>query len=302
MFCGLLVAALAWLATRTPMTIEGELAKVPAGDRQALDAVLAGTGLGATQLTPIGAGVARGFGVLKYHEHAIAVENGRIVELRLSNVPLPHPEALAQFTGLQALWLSGDHLTSVPDLSALKGLVFLNLSDNAIADLSPLTALTALKTVDVTKNPGGPNPTAAPSAPARPANWIQKLPPNSGHSKDSSRKGMVGQGSYSVSGTITGLNGVSGDSGIQGSGSNGGAGGSTLEISVEKGRVRGYLEYVPTGDSFFKVADGYVFAEAEPGKPGKVSGILPSFTPGYYTLVMESVGGEAEGVRYRVYR
>ena len=53
-----LSAAAAWLSGCKPFTIEGELAKAPAADRQALDAILESNGLKLAQLTPVGAGVA----------------------------------------------------------------------------------------------------------------------------------------------------------------------------------------------------------------------------------------------------
>lgn len=52
-------------------------------------------------------------------ENAVAVEDGRIVELRLSDVPLTRPEGITRLTALQGLWLSGNRLSSLPDLTPL---------------------------------------------------------------------------------------------------------------------------------------------------------------------------------------
>jgi hypothetical protein len=329
----------AWLVScGKPMTIEGELAKAPEGDRQALDALLQGTGLTASQLTPIGAGVARGFGVLQHHERAVAVEDGRIRELRLSGVPLPHPEALTKLTGLQALWLSDNHLISLPDLSPLKELVFLDLGQNQVHDLAFLSALAKLTALhlagnglqsvanlaslaqltdlDITGNPNvvipnpkpekwvlktDANPTGRPQAPPHPANWVE-APPRKGKAGSGSQEGFVQGGSYSVKGTVATLTGAIDNARIPGTSVSGGAGNSTVEISVEKGRVRAYLQYVPPSTSFATWVDGYVYAEAEPGKPGSVKGILPAFGTDSYSLVIESVDGEATGIKFHVFR
>jgi outer membrane protein assembly factor BamB len=60
-----------------------------------------------------------------------------------------------------------------------------------------------------------------------------------------------------------------------------------------------------TGREKWKTAtfvDGYIYAEAEPGKPGSVKGILPAFGTDSYSLVIESVDGEASGVKFHVFR
>jgi hypothetical protein len=310
-------ASLAWLTGCKPFTIEGELAKAPPEDRQALDAVLEGSGLSASQLTPIGAGVARGFGVLDRHQLAVAVEDGHIVELRLSDVPLPHPEAVTRLTGLQALSLSGNHLIALPDLTPLKDLVFLDVSQNELHDLAFLSGLVKLKTLNLAGNRipdlkplaslpaltnlNGRDIRSVDASDTKPPNWVQKAPPAKGKAGASRRDGIVRQGAFSITGTCQSLTGAVEDFNIPGY-SNGGAGGVTVEISVEKGRVRAYLQYVPSGDKFFKVTDGYIFAEAQPGKPGKAQGILPKYSGDTYSLLVESVDGEAQGIRYRLYR
>ena len=75
-----------------------------------------------------------------------------------------------------------------------------------------------------------------------------------------------------------------------------------MEISVETGRVRGYLQYADSGS--FSPADGYLFAQAVPGRPGRVEGKL-DFGGGAgdtetYAVVFESVDGEARGIRYKI--
>jgi len=285
-----------WLVScAKPLTIEGELAKAPAGDRQALDALLQGTGLTPAQLTPIGAGVTPGFGVLQHHQHAVAVEDGRIVELRLSDVPLPHPESLTQLTGLQALWLSGNHLTALPDLTPLKALVYLNLTGNpgvVVTNPNPAKLTTKLDT-----------DAAASAEPGHPSNWVHDLPPRKGKPGRGTIEGLVKQGAYSVTGTLSSLEGACQNFNIPGNYNSGGAGGTTLELSVGKGRVRGYLQYVPAGDASFKKVDGFIYAEAQPGKPGKVQGIRPAFSSDdKYTVTLESLEGEASEIRYHLSR
>ncbi len=346
----LLVVGVIWLATRKPLSIADELAKLTPTDRQALEAVLGESGVPVTALQPVLPGV------LQYHPRAVAVQDGRVVELRISDAPLRHLDALATLTGLRALWLSGNQLTAVPGLgsltalkrlnlsnnqltslvgmAALPALVELDVSDNRITDLAPLTALPALTTIVAMHNPlaslPSPQPaqwkvksdavaaaptataaaaaTAAPSADRgnRPANWVQNTPPTSGAVKQGSVDGLVQADAYSVTGTLGTLHGAFRVSNIPGAKNAGGAG-TTLELSVTKGRVRAYLQYVPPSDSFAKLMDGYVFVDAEPGKPGKLQGVLQTVGAGYgfakaYNFVIESLDGDAQGISYRLYR
>lgn len=228
--------------------------------------------------------MSRGFGVLDRHQLAIAVEDSRIVELRLSDVPLPHPEAVTRLSGLQALWLSGNHLNALPVLTPLKDLVFLDVSNNQLQDLDFLSGLLKLKTLNLAGNRiqdlkplaslpaltnlnGRDNRSVAVSDP-KPSNWVEKAPPAEGKAGAGRREGIVRQGAFSITGTYQSLTGPVEDFNIPGYSSNGGAGGVTVEIS----------------------------------EPGKVQGILPKYSGDTYSLLVESVDGEARGIRYRLYR
>ena len=277
----LVVVGVIYLATRKPLSITEELGKLAPADRQALEALLAEAGVPATELRP---GVP---GVLQYNPRAVAFQQGRVVELRLSDVPLRRLSALAGLTALRALWLSGNQLTALAGLGALPALKRLNLSnnqltsvaglgelpalieldisDNRITDLGPLASLPALTTIIATHNPLGPLPsptpaqwkvksdaaaaaptaTAAAAAPdkargSHPANWVASVPPTTGEVRQGSVTGQVQADSYSVKGTLGTLRGVFRVGNIPGANNSGGVG-STLELTVEKGRVRAYL-------------------------------------------------------------
>ena len=77
---------------------------------------------------------------------------------------------------------------------------------------------------------------------------------------------------------------------------------AALEVEVESGQVRGYIErhYAFPG-STFKRRHGYAFCDASPGKPGRVSGSLTSGGPGNYGVSCRAITsslrhrGEAKG-------
>ena len=60
---------------------------------------------------------------------------------------------LLELSALQELDLSGNAITDLTPLARLTGLERLDLSENAIADLSPLSGLTSLRWLDVGENP-----------------------------------------------------------------------------------------------------------------------------------------------------
>jgi hypothetical protein len=339
---GLLVLlVVVYVATRKSPSIEAELAKLTPGDRQAIESLAAAAGLTANRLHAVEPGV------LKYNARALVVQDGRVVELRLSKLPLQKLDGLAALTALRELWLDGDSLTSaagvaalpalrklnlshnaltrVADLRELPALTDLDLSDNQIADLTPLTALPALQTLDVSKNPIKALPSPLPKgwnmksdqAPAgsaapgpgsgndHPSNWVAKPPANSGKAKNGKLSGFVTADSFEVNGSLAELQGAVAQDNISGPENAGGAG-TTLTLTVEKGRVRGYLQYVPPGPGA-KFNDGYVYAEAEAGKPGQVKGVLPTLGGGFgrkqaFHLVLESVDGPAEGITFKLSR
>jgi Leucine-rich repeat (LRR) protein len=333
----LFAAAVFWVATPS-LLIEEELAKLTPGDRQALESLVGEAGLESTKLRPIE------LRELKYASKSVAVQDGRVVALRLSNLPLRKLDALAGLTGLRELWLSGNGLTSARGVSALPALSKLNLSHNALTqvdelhdlpalteldlthnqltDVSPLTALPALQTLDVSDNPLKVLPTPSPerwsvksdfpektASPRRdrPGNWVQQPPKTNGQAGSGKREGMVTADSYQYRGTLDTLRGAVTILNIVGTANSGGAD-TTLELSVNKGHVRAYLEYVVPSEKFLQSIDGYIYAEAEPSKPGQIKGVLHKFNSGNkrnaeYWLVLESVeGDDAQGITYKLSR
>jgi hypothetical protein len=142
---------------------------------------------------------------------------------------------------------------------------------------------------------------AAQATPAHPGNWIETLP----RPKGSARDGFLRYPSHAreVEGGIAHLVGAVRIYDISKSVYRRGAD-SMLELSVESGKVRAYLEYFPDTGSFFRHQDGYIFAEAVPGTPAKVEGFL-SFSGGSgsnetYAVTFESLDGEATGIRYKI--
>jgi hypothetical protein len=141
----------------------------------------------------------------------------------------------------------------------------------------------------------------AAATPAHPANWVSTLPPSKGSARDGSLS--YPSRAKEVQGSIGRLEGAVRVYSISKSTYRQGAD-SVLEISVESGKVRAYLEYFPDTGSFFRHQDGYLFAEATPDAPAKVEGFL-SLSPGSgatdtYAVTFESIAGEAMGIRYRI--
>jgi hypothetical protein len=140
--------------------------------------------------------------------------------------------------------------------------------------------------------------------------YVPALPWVHGGAHHGLREGMVTSGAFEVRGSIQEMEGVntirlpSGPS----------AGGvCTLEIAVANGTVRGYLNGLHGS-----IVTGYVWVEATPGHPGRVTGYLEdwsnSSTP-EATFTIESLkpadmdasasqygGRQASGVSYRVFR
>jgi hypothetical protein len=150
--------------------------------------------------------------------------------------------------------------------------------------------------------PGNGKPAdAAKPAPTHPANWVETLPPLKGSARD----GSLSYPSHAkeVEGGIEHLDGVVRTYDIAKSVYRQGAD-SILELSVEGGKARAYLEYFPDTGSIFRHQDGYVFAEAAAGAPGKVEGLLAwgggSGDHETYAVTFESLGGEATRLRYKI--
>lgn len=359
----LLLAFLIYVATGKSLVIDEELGKLTPGDRQALEALLADSGLLTSKLRAVE------LRALKYPSKGLAVQDGRVVGLHLSEVPLKHLDKLAALTALQELWLTDDGLTSVPPLAGLVALqrldlgrnqlraadgiaglpalqrlrlssnlltsvaglrelpllTELELADNELTDLLPLTALPALTTLDVSGNPlkALPSPTPAgwkvksdvkaasapprPTPPGYPPNWVGQLPEGKGKYNKLVIDGALRAGAFQVTLTAESLSGVVRPWNLWGSGDSHGLD-TTLELAVTKGHVRAYLKYLPVSDKFAKTVDGFIFAEAEPGKPGKIKGVIEYSRGGFaedgkeYDLYLETVDGPAEGVTVKLSR
>jgi len=359
----LLLAFLIYVATGKSLAIDEELGKLTPGDRQALEALLADSGLASGKLRAVE------LRALKYPAKGLAVQDGRIVGLHLSEVPLKHLDKVVALTALQELWLNDNGLTSVPPLAGLTALqrldlgrnqlravdglsglpalqrlrlsgnsiasvaglhdlpalTELELADNELTDLAPLTALPALTALDVSGNPlkALPSPLPArwkvksdvesasapprPTPPGYPANWVDRMPKGKGKYEELVINGTLRSGAFQVSVTAKSLSGVVRPWNLWGSADSHGWD-TTLELAVEKGRVRAYIKYLPASDKLAKTTDGFIFAEAEPGKPSKIQGVIEFSRGGFaedgkeYDLYLETVGGPAEGVTVKLSR
>lgn len=337
-------------ATRKPLSIADELGKLTPGDRQALDGLLADSGLTAMQLSP--QSFASG---IEYQPRSLAVEQGRVTGLRLDDVPLKHLDSLPALTGLRWLRLHGNQLATLPNLAALGELRSLDVSNNKLRDLSPLaglrqlrqlrladndldsvqalSTLSALEKLDVSnnrltdlkplaalgelrevgaaKNPLQSLPEPIPARwtmnrdpvppgppPPRPPNWVAQKPATSGWARTgTSRHGSGLQGDRFES-TIQSLKSAQEVPIVWTA-----APLVSMQVTVAKGRVRIYLAYRAQG----RPADGYVFADAEPGKPGQLHGELIGIKPNASDntdsgFLVEPLDGEAEGIGFQVVR
>ncbi|MBL9009333.1 MAG: hypothetical protein JNJ46_34045 [Myxococcales bacterium] len=294
-------------------SIEGELKTMDATERQALLDLLKGTGVQPEGLRSIGI---RG---IDRNARAIAIEGGHVIGLRLSNMTLTDLSPVRRLTALQALWLTDCGLVSVESLSDLPQLADLNLDGNKLTSVASLKGLPALKKLSVRNNQlteppgaglpakltlaldGNPlasaTPTAAPTAApaaASPGGLVPALPKADGK--------VSGKGPHSVAGTLVTSTAFSA-SGVYDTLS-----GAKMvrvvkaesadptvdaELSVEKGRVRLYLEEADRKN--------FRFVEATPGQPARLRGRMV-FDIGQYGTLLESVDGTAEMVRYKLFR
>lgn len=361
---GVLVLILViWVATRKPPSIDDELGKLPADERQALESITAAVGLTPAQLRPVGAGV------LQYNPKAVAVQEGHVVELRLADAPIKQLDAVSRLSGLRVLWFDGSQLASLQGIGALKALRTLNLSrskltslsdlaghpslerlnlaqsglssvadlrdlpkleeldlsGNQLADVGPLATLPALSSIDLTGNPIKALPSNAPArwkvksdmaaaAPAgsnvkKPDNWADALPKANGQAQKLSRQGQVtGKDDFKVDGAIQSLKGAVQVFGIPGT-RNASGDDTVLEIEVQSGKVRGYLEHsVVDSSALLGRRHGFVYGEAAPGKPGRVVGMLTRLNGSQFGIerpfefVIESLEGEATGITFKLHR
>ena len=128
----LILGLVIWVATRKPLSIDDELGKLPGDERQALEAIASEAGIKANQLKPVG------IGVMANHPRAVAIEDGHVMELRISDAPIKSLAPIARLVGLKALWLDGTQLESLEGLQSLKELRILNLSRAKLGSLAGL--------------------------------------------------------------------------------------------------------------------------------------------------------------------
>lgn len=303
-------------------------------ERQALTELLNGTGLSIEQLRPIGIlGIDR-------NAKAVAIDGKHIVGVRLSGVTvldltplhrmpalkviwltectLPNLVGLSGISTLQELSLAKSGLTEIGSLDNLPQLREVNLDDNKLQSLSGLKALPALRKVSarnnqISKSPdlstqvtialeGNPLEQPAAAAPAvsgltltaSATTLVRELPKGGGKATG---KGPHFQGGslttttpFERSGRYDSLTGAYAMLMLKAESADPTA---DAEVSVEQGRVRVYLE-----DQSRK---GYRYAEATPGQPARFTGRLLYHT-GYFGIMLESVDGMAQGIRYRVTR
>lgn len=205
-------------------------------------------------------------------------------------------EGLKQLVKLDA---SRNKLTDVSALAGLPVLRSLELSGNAIAEAAALKDLPALHDVDLSNNPLKEKPPLRAGVEAKlegspagapPKNWVAELPDAEWSGEEITQKAEGNNVNYTWSGrygsfpraSIVDLMQPPADREV------------TLELSVEAGKARGYLED-PSGR-------GYLYAEATPGSPGKIVGKIIAQTRAKYRLILENVDGKARGVSYRIHR
>lgn len=284
-------------------TIQEELKNMHAGDRQALLDLLKDTGVAAESLRPIGI---RG---IDRNARAVATDQGRIVGLRLSGVTLKDLAPVGRMGALQVLWLTECTVQDLGGLSghpalrevsfagskvsqaallALQGSKLKVIADSGDKDQNQEKAVPA-KDNDQDKDKGQAA-TGAGGAGGDATGVVAKLPPPTGKASggEHQSKGTLLTEHLEMSGRYEGLSGAHQVGLFKAKNVEPTV---TLEISVEQGRVRGYLA----------LKEGYRYVEATPGRPGKIVG-WPVYTGTQYATVLESLDGEAKGVRYRVFK
>lgn len=301
-----------------------------ATERQALSDVLKGTGLQAEELRAIGLlGIDRNpkaVAVEKGHVVGLRLSGVTVADLSptkrlpalealwLTGCTVPSLGGLRGHGALRDLSLAGSGLTSLAGLAELPRLEELNLDDNKLSSLAELTGLPALKQVSARNNQIADNPSlgakmaikldgnpiskpaepAAPAAAPAPAGSVPELPKNKGKtmgkSLRSSKGVLLGSPPLDVTGSYESLIGMlpMGIAPIENADST-----VDVEISVESGRVRVYLEP--------QSRKGYLYAEATPGHPARLNGRMIQGISAF-EVPIESLDGTATGIRYRVTR
>ena len=143
----------------------------------------------------------------------------------------------------------------------------------------------------------------------KPDNWADALPKANGQAQKLSRQGQVtGKDDFKVDGAIQSLKGAVQVFGIPGT-RNASGDDTVLEIEVQSGKVRGYLEHsVVDSSALLGRRHGFVYGEATPGKPGRVVGMLTRLNGSQFGIerpfefVIESMEGEATGITFKLHR
>lgn len=318
----------------TPATIEEEMKNLEPIERQALTELLKGTGLAIDQLRPIGI---RG---IDRNAKSVALDGKHIVGVRLTGVTvldltplqrmpalkavwltecaLPNLAGLSGISTLQELSLAKSGLTVIDGLANLPQLKEINLDDNKLKSLSGLKALQSLRKVSARNNQIAEMPTldaqvvlalegnpiaqpaaatpaiAEPTLAANATTLVSELPKGGGKTTGKGphfqRGSLTTTTPFERSGRYDSLIGAYAMLMLKAESADPTA---DAEVSVEQGRVRIYLE-----DQSRK---GYRYAEATPGQPARFTGRLIYHT-GYFGIMLESVDGGAQGIRYRVTR
>ncbi len=273
-------------------------------ERSALGEFLYSTGIGVDDL------VHTGLQRLGSHPQAVAVVDGHVDGLRLSDVKWPNLAVLPRFPSLKTLWLSSVGLTDTNGISGLPSLEELILDDNDLVALD-LRDLPALRSVSVRHNrlpmiPDlGPNVTVniegnpaeeilkhPPPAPdSEPRGFVEWLPRRGGQLDGPSvprAGGSLENRSFNIYGKYESLTGTAGlalvkivdaDPTVR------------AEVTVQTGRVWIYLQ---SPDGY-----GYVWAQASPGSPARITGHMTRGNR-LFGVVLQSQDGTATGITYSV--
>ena len=241
--------------------------------------------------------------------------------LNVSRTKVGSFAGLAGHPALGLLTIEHCGLESVEELRDLPQLRELSLKGNPVRDLAALTKLPSLRDLDLTGTEVSalpePKPEtwqirkdAPPPAPAKPPeNWLDDEPKPDGEIKGLAHKGVLQDGdSWLVEGSVESLRGAGRVFGIPTTGFFRGSN-VELELETDKGKVRGYLKSsLPDPSRFLGRRLGFVYAEATAGKPGKAVGDIRQLTGSKYgkyrpvEFVVESLDGEANGIRFKLHR
>ncbi len=127
--------------------------------------------------------------------------------------------------------------------------------------------------------------------------FMADVPPREGGGHNGFVRGMAIPGDFEILGGIESIYGCSWNHLPSASHSGGKV---TLELSVQHGTVRAYVQ----GLNGHRI-EGWVYVEASAGKPGQLSGYpvdLSDTGSPEQQFAIQAIGGDATGISYRVYR